>query len=96
MTDDLKEVHEKLDKMNDTMIDIRISQAKTEISVAEHIRRTALAEEGIQLLHDEIKPLKKHVQIIDYIWKFILTLGSLLLFLNQMNWLKRITDFLHL
>lgn len=90
---DLQNIHNKLDKMTDVLTDVRISQARMEIDISNHIRRTEIAEESIVLLREELVPIKKHVQITDYIWKSVVALSSVLVFLKKMGWLKSLFGF---
>jgi deoxyribose-phosphate aldolase len=98
---EFEKVHAKLDKITEDMTDVKVAQARIEVSqdltkviMDEHIKRTALAEENIELLRQELKPVKKHVQLINNLFKFIIAFGSLLLFLNEMDWLGKIAALL--
>ena len=70
MNEELNSVHEKLDKIADIMTVIQVSQAKTEVSILEHVRRTELAEENIRLIRKELDPVKIHVSKAQAVIKF--------------------------
>lgn len=68
---ELNDVFLKLDKMNDTVGDMRVMMATmaahTEINskeLAEHIRRTELLEKSVALLETDIKSQRKAIQIL--------------------------------
>lgn len=50
-----------LEKLDDKMDGMLVTQAEMKRDIAYHIRRTDLAEESISLLRDDIKPIQKHV-----------------------------------
>lgn len=98
-------IHEKLDKITEDVTDIKVAQARIEVSqdftkviMDKHIKRTDLAEQNIELLRDELrqelKPVKKHVERINNLFKFAVAVGGLLVFLNEMGWLKKLTNLL--
>jgi hypothetical protein len=83
MSDD---VSDKLDRMNDVLTEVRISQGRTEVIMEEHIRRTGIAEDNINLIREEMKPIKKHVLLLNILWKVAIGISSVALFLHKMNW----------
>jgi archaellum component FlaC len=58
---DIKRLDEKLDKIMEEIIDIKISVARNTGSLEEHMRRTEVAEENLRLLREEVEPIKAHV-----------------------------------
>jgi len=64
-------IYEMLDKISEDISDLKVTSAKQEENIKEHIRRTELAEENIQMIRDEIQPLKEHVIAINGILKVI-------------------------
>lgn len=52
-------------KLRDDIADIKTSQKVMERDIAHHIKRTELAEEAIRLVREEIKPVKKHVVMME-------------------------------
>ena len=66
-----------LDKIDDRLNSIDITLAKQSTSLQEHIRRTELAEENIELLRTEIKPLSQHVVTINSLAKIISVLAAI-------------------
>jgi hypothetical protein len=72
----LDSVVDKLDKMSDTMTIIQVSQGKMEVNVAEHIRRTGVAEENIAMIRLELKPIEEHVTQVRSITKFAMWIAG--------------------
>lgn len=64
-------IYEVLDKISEDISDLKITSAKQEENIKEHIRRTELAEENLTLLRQEIEPLKQHVVAINSVLKII-------------------------
>lgn len=62
---------EILDKISEDISELKIITAKQEENLKEHIRRTELAEENLQLLRQEMQPLKEHVVAINGVLKVI-------------------------
>lgn len=50
-------IEEKLDKLAEV-------QTQIQVDVAEHIRRTAIAEENIDKLSEALQPIKTHVTMV--------------------------------
>lgn len=64
-------LYELLDKISEDISDLKVTSAKQEENIKEHIRRTELAEENIQMIRSEIQPLKEHVIAINGVLKII-------------------------
>lgn len=64
-------IYELLDKIGEDISELKITAAKQEENIKEHIRRTELAEENLTLLRQEIEPLKQHVIVINGILRVI-------------------------
>jgi hypothetical protein len=64
-------IYEVLDKISEDISELKITSAKQEENIKEHIRRTELAEENLTMLRQEIEPLKQHVVAINGILKII-------------------------
>ena len=62
---------EKLDTQSTDISEIRVDVAKNTISLEEHIRRTDIADENIQIIRSELKPLQKHVDAVNTILKLV-------------------------
>lgn len=64
-------IYEVLDKISEDISELKITTAKQEENLKEHIRRTELAEENLQMIRQEIEPLKQHVIAINGVLKII-------------------------
>lgn len=54
----LDRIENKLDKLSDI-------QGQIQVDVAEHIRRTAIAEENIEKLSEALQPVRTHVTMVE-------------------------------
>ena len=64
-------IYEILDKMSEDISELKIVSAKQEENLKEHIRRTELAEENLDMIRSEMQPLKEHVIAINGVLKII-------------------------
>jgi len=64
-------IYEVLDKISEDISELKVTSAKQEENIKEHIRRTELAEENLNMLRQEIEPLKQHVVAINGVLKVI-------------------------
>ena len=61
----LDKFENKIDKLDARLDSIEKVQVKQEANLGEHMRRTETAEENINLLREELKPVKKHVAYME-------------------------------
>ena len=84
----LTKLDTKVDKLDTRLDTIDITLAKHEANLNEHMRRTNIAEENIDLLRadtkqsfkeqsEEIKPLTKHVQRVEGFFKLLGIIASI-------------------
>lgn len=59
----------RLDRLENTQVEIKAD-------LAEHMARTEAAEENLEMLRSEVKPLTAHVAIVAGVFKAFLGLGS--------------------
>jgi hypothetical protein len=65
MSDDrLDRIESKIDKIVEHIGSVDVTLAKQEVSLAEHIRRTALIE-------DKLKPVESHVHMVNGAFKLV-------------------------
>lgn len=87
-------MEDKLDKIQDDVTDIKITLATNTSSLQEHMRRTAIAEERIELVQDQLTkqlaPIKSHVAMVNTTLKVITGIGALLIFLNELGIIQAI------
>ena len=57
----MTEIHDKLDRMIETLSEIKVTQATQAVDLAHHIKRTDLLEERVEQVRAEIKPVVDHV-----------------------------------
>jgi flagellar motor component MotA len=67
----LDKVEEKIDTVHDKLTSIDITLAKQAIDLEHHIYRTTLAEENIEVLRSELKPIQTHVTQVHTVFKII-------------------------
>lgn len=76
----LVKILDKQDEISKDITEIKVVQTAQHVTLNEHIRRTELAEQNINLLREEIKPIKKHVAYVDFVAKsigFVSVLGGI-------------------
>lgn len=66
---------EQMDKIADDISTIKTDIALIKNDLGHHIKRTDLAERSIELLREEIVPVKTHVARVDGILRFIGLVG---------------------
>ena len=67
---------DRLDRLEGTQVEIRGELCEVKVDLANHMRRTELAEEAVSLLRDEVKPISAHVAVASGIFKAFVALGS--------------------
>ncbi len=67
----LERIERKLDDSNDHLASIDVTLAMQHESLRDHIRRTTLLEQ-------ELRPIKKHVDMVSGVLKFIVIIGVIL------------------
>lgn len=75
----------KLDAIHMDLMEVKLTMAENTGSLKEHMARTKLAEENINMLRKEFAPVKAHVLFVNNISKFIAVVASILLFLKTME-----------
>jgi chromosome segregation ATPase len=66
----------KLDKINERLSSIDTHLAVYNEQLREHIRRSQLNEEAVTLLKNEMQPLRRHVDYVNFVFKALLFLAS--------------------
>ena len=74
----LERLDSRLNNLESSSLEIQITQARQAASLDEHIRRTTVAEENIELIRDEMKPLSNHVAMFGVVGKLLGFAGVLL------------------
>lgn len=59
----------RMHSIAEDITDIKVTLAKQETSLSEHMRRSLANEESLELMKENIKPLETHVQIMNFILK---------------------------
>lgn len=72
---DLKEfgdkIDTKLDKIDDRLSSIDVTLVKQNAELEHHIYRTEIAEQKLELLRIEFKPVKRHVDRVNFVFRII-------------------------
>ena len=74
----LLRLHDKVDSIQSNIKDIEIIQVKHEANLVEHLRRSEIAEERMELIETEVKPILQGLSFLKVIAKVGTTLGSIL------------------
>ena len=84
-------IYEVLDKISEDISDLKVTSAKQEENIKEHIRRTEIAEENLDLIRKEIEPLKEHVIVINGFLKIV---GAISVIVGSVAGMIRIFDII--
>jgi uncharacterized protein (DUF342 family) len=60
----VEEILQRLARIEDKVDDIKVTSAQQEEQLKEHMRRTEIAEENINRLRAELKPVQKHLDLV--------------------------------
>ena len=81
MKEQLTKIEEKLDKVDEKLSSIDVTLARQAKDLEHHIYRTSLAEENIDLIRQEMVPVKRHIALMDASLKIIGALASAVMFI---------------
>lgn len=81
MKDQLDKIEAKVDIIEEKISSIDITLAKQAKDLEHHIYRTELAEQNLELIRQEMVPVKKHVALMDASLKIIGALSSATMFI---------------
>lgn len=73
----LEKMDEKIDKLDSRMDESNIIQTRHDENLKDHSRRSLAAEESIEFLKDELKPIKVHVNRVQGGLQFLGILGTI-------------------
>jgi len=73
----MKKIELKLDRLDERLDKISITLTSQAVTLKEHVRRTNIAEQRIDSLGLDLKPIQRHVSQIRGVGKFIGLLGTL-------------------
>ena len=62
--DRLERIEGKQDKIQENMAEMVVVLTKNTADIAHHIQRSDLAEENLELLREDLKPIKHHVEFV--------------------------------
>lgn len=81
MKEQLDKIEAKVDIIEEKISSIDITLAKQAKDLEHHIYRTELAEQNLDLIRQEMVPVKKHVALMDASLKVIGALSSAAMFI---------------
>jgi len=81
MKEQLDKIEAKVDIIEEKISSIDVTLAKQAKDLEHHIYRTELAEQNLELIRQEMVPVKKHVALMDAGLKIIGALSSVAMFL---------------
>lgn len=67
----LEKIYQKQEHLSEEISDIKVTLAKQEENLRLHMYRTELAEKSIEILKEELKPVKAHVILIQGVAKYL-------------------------
>lgn len=71
LRESLSKLQEKIESLDEKMDDMKITHERNTVILDEHIRRTEIAEQNIDSLRADLKPIQTHVTQISFVFKFI-------------------------
>jgi hypothetical protein len=74
----LLKLHDKVDSIKDKISDIEIVQVKHEANLLEHMKRTELAEQRVEMIEVEVKPILQGLSFLKVVGKIGAALTSAL------------------
>lgn len=79
MSDDLlKSIHDKVEKISEDMTDMKVTSAKQQVSLDEHIKRSNMLEDlYIGMKEKDIEPIKVDINQLKGVYKFITLFATL-------------------
>lgn len=86
----LERIYDKQERMSEDIADIKIVLAKQEENLRQHMYRTELAEESIDLLRKQLKHIDNHVTMVN---GGIKVLGGLAFFAGFVFSVLKIIEF---
>ena len=85
---DSKYLVDKVDSISEDISEIKVIMARNTASLEEHMRRTALAEQQIASLREDLLPVEDHVKQVRWTAKAIVwlavSIGGLVAFSNDL------------
>lgn len=67
----LDKIESRLEKMEDSLNNIDKTLVKQHGELEKHIMRTEINEQMMNALHEEFKPVRKHVSMLEGAFKFV-------------------------
>ena len=83
MATDMQRLEAKLDKLDERLDSVDLILVRNTGSLEEHMRRRQLAEEAIDILRRELKPVQTHVARVDGGLKLLGILSVVLAVIHQ-------------
>jgi len=74
----LLKLHDKVDAIKDKINDVEIVQVKHEANLLEHMKRTELAEQRVEMIEVEVKPILQGLSFLKLVAKIGATISSML------------------
>lgn len=60
---------DKLDKIEERLDNVDVTLAKQHVTLEEHMRRSLANEEAVQILKEQMEPIKDHVKAVNTVLK---------------------------
>lgn len=86
----LDRIEAKMDKMQDNMGEMKEILARNTSDIEHHIKRTDLAEQNLELLREDLKPIKNHVSFVKGVMWALGIVGAFVMALHQLGILQKL------
>lgn len=77
-------IESKLEKIHNELVDIKLNQVKHTISLEEHMRRSAAAEERLDIVEQNLVPIRNHVLILNTFFKIFVFLATMAISIKKL------------
>jgi tetrahydromethanopterin S-methyltransferase subunit G len=71
MSQDLKDINSKLDKIVSDIGDIKVTNAVQTEQLKEHMKRSDMLEQRVEQVDSELRPIKEHIIVLRGIMKIV-------------------------
>jgi hypothetical protein len=80
MKPDFEFLHDMLAKLDDRLDELTQISIKQQAILEEHQRRSLANEKAVEILAEDLKPVRKHVTQVEFLTKIVAVMASAILF----------------
>lgn len=76
--DFILQIGAKLDSISEDITELKVTAAKQEINLQEHMKRSELLEEQVDLINSEVRPILEGLSFLKKVAKFAVGLATII------------------